>query len=149
MVEKHDRIWAIYPEYFDAGITRLQGRKVRTDLALPTPTLDELFDCARKLNLTPVKEPSIAYPAFWWKKRGRLLVRKEWSKTETLERLGTEYVEYRKIHGLPGEKDDSTVSSKKLVPRKPHKGAKGKGSKPTIRSWKDRKKGHKDKKGKR
>ncbi len=144
MVEKHDRIWAIYPEYFDAGITRAQGRKIRKELAQPSPTLDELFDCARKLDLTPVKETNVAYPAFWWRKKGRLLVRKEWSKSETLEHLGMEFLEYRKEHGLPGTKDGEKAEAQKRDSHKPHKG-----HKPAPRSWKDRKKGKKGKKGKR
>ena len=118
MVEKHDRIWAIYPEYFDAGITRAQGRKIRKELAQPSPTLDELFDCARTLNLTPVKETNIAYPAFWWRKKGRLLVRKEWSKSETLEHLAMEFSEYRKVHGLPGTKDEVTTAAPSAIRRR-------------------------------
>lgn len=138
MVEKNDRIWAIYPEYFDSGITRKLGRRLRKEMAQPSPTLDELFACARKLDLSPVKEADVAYPSFWWRKRGRLLVRKEWSKTETLEHLAMEYAEYRKVHGMPGAKEESSKESGK---RDYHKGGK--------KTWKDRKKTTKGKKGKR
>ena len=144
MVEKHDRIWAIYPEYFDSGVPRGRGRRIPKDLAVHTPTLDELFHCAGKLDLTPVKEPEVAYPAFWWRTRGRLLVRKEWSKTETLRRLAAELDEHRRVHGSPGDRDDTRLEpAKRSVPR-PHPG-----QKPAPRSWKDRKKGSKGKKGKK
>ncbi len=143
MVEKHDRIWAIYPEYFDSGITRHLGRRIRKELAQPSPTLDELFDCAKKLGLTPVKEPNIAYPAFWWKKKGRLLVRKEWSKSETLEHLAMEYVELRKTQGMPSDKKDGgSKETGKSHKRDYHKGSQ--------KSWKERKKAaNKKKSGKK
>ena len=139
MVEKHDRIWAVYPEYFDSGIPRNLGRKVRKDIAQPSPTLEELYSCAMKLGLSPVKESNVAYPAFWWKKKGRLLVRKEWSKSETLEHLAMEYAELRRIHGMPGQQDETDKSTS-------HKHDHRKGSK---KSWKDRKKPSKGMKGKR
>ena len=138
MVEKNDRIWAIYPEYFDSGITRKLGRRLRKEVSIPSPTLDELFDCARKLDLSPVKEANAAYPSFWWRKKGRLLVRQEWSKTETLEHLAQEYVEYRKVNGMPGKKEEGPKETGK---KNYHKGGK--------MSWKDRKKGAKGSAGKK
>jgi len=140
MVEKHDRIWALYPEYFDSGITRHLGRKVRIELAQPSPTLDELFDSARKLDLRPVKESNIAYPAFWWNRNGRLLVRQEWSKSETIKRIAMEIAERRKIMGVPGQQNEAGKKDQSKK-RDYHKGSK--------KAWKDRKKGKKGKKGKK
>ena len=66
--------------------------------------------------------PSCSYPSFWWRKKGRLLVRQEWSKTETLERLAAEYAEYRKVHGMPGKKEEP--GKKDGGKRNYHKGGK-------------------------
>jgi signal recognition particle subunit SRP19 len=160
MVEKHDRIWVVYPEYFDSGITRHLGRKVRKELALQSPTLDELFDCAKNLNLSPVKEAGVAYPSFWWRRRGRLLVRKEWTKSETLEKLGKEYASYRETHGMPDRKNDGpgdhgkksdqhrSTGGKSGKAGKSHQTGKSARGPKGKKNWKDLRKGKKGK-GKR
>ncbi|MCK4614765.1 MAG: signal recognition particle subunit SRP19/SEC65 family protein [Thermoplasmata archaeon] len=140
MVEKHDRIWALYPEYFDSGVTHQRGRRVKKELALPSPTLDELHECARILNLSPVKEPNAAYPGFWWKKRGRLLVRKKYPKSVVIRRIAEQLVELRRTRGMP---DQGAEGSKKdqAVKKLQHKDRK--------RDWKAHRKSKKGKKVKR
>ena len=134
MVEKHDRIWVLYPEYFDSGISRHHGRKVSKELSIPSPTLDELNECARKIDLSPVKEVDIAYPGFWWKKRGRLLVRKEWSKSETLARMAKQLIELRNRRGVP----DKAIETQKKT-----RAVKKVQAKDRKKRWKDRKKSRK------
>ncbi len=97
MVSKRDRIWALYPEYFDSALPRRRGRRVNKELSVSTPTLAELYLSAVGQNFYAVKEENVAFPAYWWRKRGRLLVRKETSKSETIERIAK---------GLPGARKE-------------------------------------------
>lgn len=138
MVEKQDRIWALYPEYFDARVPRRIGRRVKTELALPGPTLNEMHECAMKLDLTPVKEPEIAYPAFWWRKNGRLLVRQEWSKSDTIRKLARHLVEFRKVNGVPDESTGKDTG-KEHSSRKKDKKSKKNYAKGMTKRWKKKK----------
>lgn len=135
MVERHDRIWALYPEYFDTGIPRRRGRRISKEHGINNPTLDELFSCAKTLGFSPVREDTVAFPSYWWRKRGRVLIRKVVTKTQAIHMIGAELIELRK-RKAETEDDDTKTIRKSSHDRK--KDAKGK--------WKDkkkRKKGHK------
>jgi len=94
MVNRGDHVWVIYPEYLDVAYTQREGRKVPKKYALHNPKRDELVAAARELNLFLYEEDS-SYPRYWWKKRGRVIVRKEIPKIMTLKALSRLILEAR------------------------------------------------------
>ena len=91
-----DRI-VIWPTYLDSTASRSDGRRVTKRYALKSPALDEIAEAARTLELDPVVEPDKAYPAFWWKKSGRVLVKKtDTPKSSVLREIGSMMKEMRR-----------------------------------------------------
>ncbi len=78
--------WVIWPIYFDLDASRMNGRKISKEMAFKNPSIDEIFNAAKKLGLNPVKENK-AYPGRWWRKEGRVLVEKKFSKMETIRKI--------------------------------------------------------------
>ncbi|MCD6480813.1 MAG: signal recognition particle protein Srp19 [Thermoplasmata archaeon] len=79
--------WVLWPIYFDADASRLEGRRVPKELAVKNPTVEDILQAAKKLGLAAVKEEKAAYPARWWRKEGRVLVGKKFSKTATIKQI--------------------------------------------------------------
>ncbi len=71
---QRDRI-VLWPIYFDSTKSRNDGRRVGKRSAVKSPALDEIVAAARALNLDLEVEDSAAYPALWWEKSGRVLVK--------------------------------------------------------------------------
>ncbi|NPA85248.1 MAG: signal recognition particle protein Srp19 [Crenarchaeota archaeon] len=79
----------LWPQYFDATLSRREGRRVPKSLAVPHPTQRELLDALASLGLSA--EPLEArYPREWWNKEGPVLVEKERPKTDLLRTVGEE-----------------------------------------------------------
>lgn len=78
--------WVIWPVYFDANVSRKEGRKVSKELAIKNPSIDDIYKAAKKLGLNPVKEEK-AYPKRWWRKEGRLLIDKKGKKMEIIKKI--------------------------------------------------------------
>jgi signal recognition particle subunit SEC65 len=89
MVSKNDRIWVLYPEYFESGRSRTDGRRVNRHTAMRKVKSREIFEAAASLDLGPVLEKS-HHPSDWHRHRGRVLVRKEFSKEETIRKVALE-----------------------------------------------------------
>lgn len=81
---KGERI--LYPCYFNALITRGEGRRVSRKLAVKGPTLGNLEKALKKARLTYRVEPK-QHPALWDKKEGRVLVTWKESKEKLLKRV--------------------------------------------------------------
>ena len=88
--------WVLWPIYFDADASRLEGRKVPKQLAIRNPSIDESFKAAKKLGLNPIKEEK-AHPARWWRKEGRILVDKKGRKLEIIRKIA-EYIKQSKLN---------------------------------------------------
>lgn len=82
------KAWVVWPEYFDAALTRAQGRKVKKALSIASPTLEMLEKAVQRLGLEYKVESDKAYPGDWYEKRGRVLVDKKISKGELLAKMG-------------------------------------------------------------
>lgn len=80
-------VWLIY---FDASITRRFGRRVPRKLAVESPTLEELVEACKRLNLSFQVRESARYPRMWWSRRGYVIVDKSTSKGRLLEALALE-----------------------------------------------------------
>lgn len=63
----------IYPAYFDAALTRGDGRRVPQDLAVEAPTVDEIARAVQQVGYDAVVERDVTY-AREFEPRGRVLV---------------------------------------------------------------------------
>jgi len=64
----------LWPAYFDAGLTRSEGRRVPMDLAVDEPTVDEIADAVQQVGYDAVIEREKAYSREF-ETRGRVLVK--------------------------------------------------------------------------
>jgi signal recognition particle subunit SRP19 len=65
----------IWPAYFDATLSRREGRRVPEDLAVEEPTVDELATAVQQVGYDAVVERDVAYPRRHWADSGRVLVK--------------------------------------------------------------------------
>jgi len=80
MVSKGADRFVLYPRYFDARLTRAEGRRVPEALAVKSPDAPWIENAARKLGLEPQLEDKAAHSAQPAEKAGRVLVAKKGSK---------------------------------------------------------------------
>jgi|YelNatPaOPRAMG01_1025707.scaffolds.fasta_scaffold01377_22 signal recognition particle subunit SRP19 len=92
-------VWLIY---FDASVTRRLGRRVPRKLAIEAPTLEELVEACKRLNLSFQVRESARYPRMWWGRRGYVIVDKPKSKGRLLEALALELKRLRSEKGMYG-----------------------------------------------
>ena len=64
----------LWPAYFDAGLTRSEGRRVPMDLAVDEPTVDEIADAVQQVGYDAVIEREKTYSREF-DTRGRVLVK--------------------------------------------------------------------------
>ena len=64
----------LWPAEFDAGLTRSEGRRVSSDLAVPEPTVDEIAEAVQQVGYDAVIERDKQYPREY-EPRGRVLVK--------------------------------------------------------------------------
>jgi signal recognition particle subunit SRP19 len=76
----------IWPAYLDADLTREEGRRVATELAVPEPTIDEIAQAVQQVGYDAVIERSKTYPREY-DPRGRVLVKgaEDASKSDLLQ----------------------------------------------------------------
>ncbi len=79
----------IWPSYFDIELSRKEGRKVKKSIAVKNPSIDEIFQIAKKIGLNPLKEEK-SHPKRWWRKECRIVVDKKGKKVEIIRRIGEE-----------------------------------------------------------
>jgi len=64
----------IWPAYLDANVSRREGRRVATDLAVPDPEPDEIATAVQQVGYDAVIEREVTYPREY-DVRGRVLVK--------------------------------------------------------------------------
>ena len=64
----------LWPAYFDAGLTRSEGRRVPVALAVDEPTVDEIADAVQQVGYDAVIEREKSYSREF-DTRGRVLVK--------------------------------------------------------------------------
>ena len=69
MVEK-----VIWPAYLDAAKSRREGRRVPADVAVESPTADEIAEAVGQVGYDAVVERDVAYPRQPWERSGRVRV---------------------------------------------------------------------------
>jgi signal recognition particle subunit SRP19 len=79
----------LYPCYFDARISREEGRRVARGVAVQTPAVP---DIERALAICGVKyrREKKSHPAWWWKHEGRVIAECEGPKTTLLKKVAAE-----------------------------------------------------------
>jgi signal recognition particle subunit SRP19 len=87
MTYDEDTAWTVWPEYFDKGRSRSEGRRVNRRLAIHEPTLASLEQAVKMLGLEYRVEPNKLYPRNWYSSQGRIRVERALSKTELLNRI--------------------------------------------------------------
>jgi len=85
-LKKRDK-FVLWPIYFDSTKTRLEGRRVPKNLAVPAPKLIELQEAVKQANLEPEVIVDAEHPSVPWQKTGIILVPKGDSKTQILRRV--------------------------------------------------------------
>ncbi len=82
----------LWPAYFDAGLTRSEGRRVPQTLAVEEPTVDEIATAVQQVGYDAIIERDKTYSREY-EARGRVLVKgAEDSKNDLVQAIGA-YVE--------------------------------------------------------
>ena len=98
MPSKKNPQLVLYPEYFDSKLTRHEGRRVTKRQAVSEPNVEELASAAKRAGFEITTELNASYPRFWWKKRGRVLVEPEKTKSEVVKKVAQELASGRRIN---------------------------------------------------
>lgn len=87
----------LWPEYFDANLTRSQGRRLPKELCVADPNLDFIAKGAMMLDLEFEILEDMSYPKFPREKHGCVRVeRTDMSKTELLPKIAEVLVKNQK-----------------------------------------------------
>ena len=87
-MRKQDK-FIIWPAYFDQSKTRKDGRRVSKSLGLPHPSIDEVVLAVQKLGLKHEVVVDAGYPKMPWVKTGMILVEKQGSKEQIIQRIAS------------------------------------------------------------
>jgi signal recognition particle subunit SRP19 len=85
-VRKQEKV-IIWPAYFAQSKTRKDGRRVSKSLALHNPKIDEVELAVQKLGLKHEVVADAGYPKTPWIKTGMILVEKQGSKEQVIQRI--------------------------------------------------------------
>lgn len=76
----------LYPCYFDAALTRAEGRRVALEKAVAKPTAGMLASAARKAGFKPIEEAKPC-PARSFAREGRILIEYTGSKEQLIAKI--------------------------------------------------------------
>ncbi len=85
-MRKQDK-FIIWPAYFDQSKTRKDGRRVSKSLAVLHPKIEEVALAVQKLGLKHEVVAEAGYPKMPWAKTGMILVEKQGSKEQVIQRI--------------------------------------------------------------
>jgi len=74
----------LYPVYFDATLTRKEGRRVSKEMAVEHPTAASITRAVTALGLSPTEEPK-TFSGRWYGEKGCVTVEYEGSKEALLK----------------------------------------------------------------
>ncbi len=84
----------IWPQYFDSSLSRRMGRKVSSELAVPSPKPEEIERALRAAGLK-FESKKARYPRTWWQESKMFIIEFEGSKTELLKIVAAELKKLR------------------------------------------------------
>jgi len=93
-MRKQNKI-VLWPVYFDADKTRIEGRRIPKKLATPSPNLDEIQKAVKRMGLKPEIIPDAIHPSSPRQKTGLLIIPKKDSKVDTLRKIAKELLDVR------------------------------------------------------
>ena len=76
----------LWPQYFDIRASRNDGRMVEKKIAVENPTVEEILKAAESLGYVKKMEDG-AYPRYWWKKTGKVVVERKEKKSVILKKV--------------------------------------------------------------
>lgn len=85
----------IWLTYFDATKTRMQGRRVPKNLAVPSPKVLEIKEAAEKLGLEYELVAEAGYSKTPWLRTGMILVKKKESKEQIIGKIAKQLLRIR------------------------------------------------------
>jgi signal recognition particle subunit SRP19 len=85
----------IWPVYFDLNKTRKKGRRVSKNIAVQSPKILEIEEAAAKLHLEHEVIAEKGYPKTPWLKTGMILIEKEGSKEQVINKLAKQLLKIR------------------------------------------------------
>jgi len=85
----------LWPVYFDANKTRVEGRRVPKKLAIPSPSLDEIQKAVKRMGIQPEVIHDAIHPNSPRQKTGLLIIPKKDSKVEILRKIARELLDIR------------------------------------------------------
>ena len=69
--------WIIYPEYFDARLSRRLGRKLPLKYCINSPKLEEVYESVKRIKIHGIRiEKDKSHPANWFEHKGRIVIPK-------------------------------------------------------------------------
>jgi signal recognition particle subunit SRP19 len=95
VVSKGDRVVVLYPTYFDSSRSREEGRRVPRNLAVDSPTVEEIVDAAKRLGYRVEVERGVAHPSRPWRREGRVLILGGGRKTAIVNAVAQEIRAHR------------------------------------------------------
>lgn len=65
----------LWPAYFDAELSRKEGRRVPSELAVEDPSVEEIAEAVGQVGYDAVVEREASYPREHYRTRGRVIVK--------------------------------------------------------------------------
>lgn len=89
MVGRGEGKLVVWPHYFDKSLTRAQGRRVPSNVAIDEPRVHDVAQAARTLGLKVEIDEEARPPAFWHSRKGRVIIPKNGKKEEILKQIAS------------------------------------------------------------
>lgn len=77
----------LWPSYFDIRVSRERGRRVPKKDAVESPSAQMIYESVKALRLDCILELEKAYPRFWYRAEGRVLVEPKMKKPELIRKV--------------------------------------------------------------
>jgi len=115
-----DRDWKIlWPEYFKIDLSS-RFRRLPKELCVSEPHCEDIAKACKKLGILHIMESEKYHPAFWWRHSGRVKIKTDMKKSETIRKIAPvlktislESVKAKKSHQAPIHKIKIKKSKRK------------------------------------
>lgn len=88
MSPRSDDGLVLWPRYFEARLTRSEGRRVAEDLAVQDPGIEAIAEAAEELGYEAHVDPEAKHPRRSWTSSGRVVVAGADDKEGLLKEIG-------------------------------------------------------------
>ena len=90
MVSKGSDSVVLWPHYFDRRLSRAEGRRVKSDLAVREPDAKWVEAAAKKAGLDATLEDKANHPSLPYERPGRVLVKKPGPKEAVIAQVAAQ-----------------------------------------------------------